>query len=93
MDHQSGKCRSFLRSVCIRKLYRDGVYFEKDMDQAMKWFRSSAELGNAYAAYQMGQLLLLGKGGSKDVETAMKWLKMSAEKGNSIAQYRLECCI
>ena len=49
--------------------------FEKDMGQAMKWFRSSAELGNAYAAYQMGQLLLLEEGGSKDVETAMKMVE------------------
>lgn len=60
-DHSSAQ-------YALGKLYRDGVYFEKDIDQAMKWFRSSAELGNAYAAYQMGQLLLFGEGGSKDVE-------------------------
>ena len=28
----------------LGKLYQDGVYFNKDMDQAMKWFRSAAEL-------------------------------------------------
>ena len=45
----------------LGKLYQDGVYFNKDMDQAMKWFRSAAELGNEYAAYRMGCLLLLGR--------------------------------
>ena len=29
----------------LGKLYQDGVYFNKDMDQAMKWFRAAAELG------------------------------------------------
>ena len=37
----------------LGKLYQDGVYFNKDMDQAMKWFRAAAELGNEYAAYRM----------------------------------------
>lgn len=73
----------------LGKLYRDGVYFNKDMDQAMKWFRSAAELGNEYAAYQMGRLLLLGEEIPKDVEAAMKWLNLSAEKGNPYAQYAL----
>ena len=36
-DHSSAQ-------YALGKLYRDGVYFEKDIDQAMKWFRSSAEL-------------------------------------------------
>lgn len=55
----------------------------------MKWFRSAAELGNEYAAYQMGRLLLLGEEIPKDVEAAMKWLNLSAEKGNPYAQYAL----
>ena len=65
------------------------MYFNKDMDQAMKWFRSAAELGNEYAAYRMGCLLLLGEEIPKDVEVAVKWLNLSAEKGNQYAQYAL----
>ena len=73
----------------LGKLYRDGVYFNKDMDQAMKWFRSAAELGNEYAAYQMGRLLLLGEEIPKDVEVAMKWLQRAAEQKNEWAFYQL----
>ena len=68
----------------LGKLYQDGVYFNKDMDQAMKWFRSAAELGNEYAAYRMGCLLLLGEEIPKDVEAAVKWLSLSAEKRKSV---------
>ena len=51
---------------------------------AGKTLNSIIPINPAYAAYQMGQLLLLEEGGSKDVETAMKWLKMSAEKGTEV---------
>ena len=77
----------------LGKLYQDGVYFNKDMDQAMKWFRSAAELGNEYAAYRMGCLLLLGgntEGCGSGCEVAQS---VSGKKEIRMRSIGLECYI
>ena len=54
---------------------------------ACRWFEKSAELGNQYAQYQLGKLLLTGE--AKDMKRALRWLTVSAEQGNQFAQYAL----
>ena len=56
---------------------------------ACRWFEKSAELGNPFAQYQLGKLLLAGEGVRKDIERALHWLTASAEQGNQFAQYAL----
>lgn len=73
----------------LGKCYRDGIYVDQNMEQAIHLFLLSAEQNNEYAAYQLGKLYLAGEGIPKEVEQAVKWLKCSAEQRNPYAQYTL----
>lgn len=73
----------------LGKCYRDGIYVDQNMEQAVHLFLLSAEQNNEYAAYQLGKLYLAGEGIPKEVEQAVKWLKCSAEQRNHYAQYTL----
>lgn len=60
-----------------------------DPAAARRWFRQSADLGNQFAQYQLGKLLLCGDGVAKDTAGAVRWLTESAWQGNQYAQYAL----
>ena len=60
-----------------------------DPAKALRWFQQSAELGNQFAQYRLGKLLLGGEGVTKDAAGAVRWLTKSAEQGNQYAQYAL----
>ena len=56
---------------------------------ALRWFQQSAELGNQFAQYRLGKLLLTGDDVSKNTADTVRWLTESAEQGNQHAQYAL----
>ena len=60
-----------------------------DPAAARRWFQQSADLGNQFAQYRLGKLLLSGDGVAKDTAGAVRWLTESAEQGNQYAQYAL----
>jgi len=69
--------------------YKLGVkYHDSDnYTEALKWYRKSAQQGNAEAQYAMGFMYLNGYGVSTDYYESAKWFRKSAEQGNAEAQY------
>lgn len=61
-------------------------YDYKKYDQAVKWFRLSADQGYAPAQYYLGECYYWGK---EDYEEAAKWYRLAAEQDFTEAQYRL----
>lgn len=71
-------------------MYEQGRGVRQDFEAAVKWYRMSAEQGNAYAQSNLGSMLEYGYGVKKDYAEAEKWYRKSAEQGNETAKSRLE---
>ena len=69
--------------------YRDGIGVDKDMKEAVKWYRKAAEQGEAEAQYQLGISLLNGKGTAKNPKEAADWFEKAAEQDNLDACYEI----
>jgi TPR repeat protein len=63
--------------------YQKGVPygFNKDADEAVKWYRLAADQGNAHAQYKLGEMYDEGDGVPKDYAEAVKWFRLAAEQG------------
>ncbi len=59
---------------------------ECDMEEAAKWYRKAADLGDAYARYKLGWMYANGQGVPKDDAEAVKWCRRAAEQGHAAAQ-------
>jgi hypothetical protein len=57
--------------------------------QWFRWYRKSAEQGNADAQLNLGGMYHNGNGVLKDSAEAVKWFRKSAEQGNAVAQCNL----
>ena len=49
----------------------------------MKWFRLSAEQGNADAQGNLGLIYVTGQGVTQDFKEAAKWYRLAAVQGNA----------
>jgi TPR repeat protein len=58
-------------------------------EEALKWYRKSAEQGNPLAQVNLGRMYERGYGLAQNYEEALKWYRKSAEKGDAAAQYNL----
>jgi len=58
-------------------------------EQAFKWWKQSAELGNNGAQAELGHAYLRGEGTPQDLDQAEYWLTKAAEQGNDWAQRNL----
>lgn len=67
------------------------LYFgKKDYNEALKWYRKSAEQGNALGQCILGRIYTDGLGRvNQDYDEALKWSRKSAEQGNADAQCNL----
>lgn len=64
----------------------------KNYTEAFKWYKLSAEKGNAEAMYSVGLYYRFGTYATNTMPNdaeAMKWFKQSADKGNAEAMYEL----
>ena len=68
----------------------DGV--EKDLREAVKWFRKAAEQGLKDAQYNLGVCYKKGEGVEKDFREAVKWFRKAAEQSDALAQFNLGMC-
>ncbi len=73
----------------IGREYYLGLGAEKDYAEAVKWFRSSAELEYDFAQRMLGQCYFYGYGVEQSYEEAFKWYQLAADQENSHAQMRL----
>ena len=74
----------------IRYSFGQGV--EQDYQEAVNWYRKSAEQGDARAQYNLGICYSQGEGVEQDSQKAVVWYKKSAEQGIAEAQYNLGIC-
>ena len=72
--------------------YETGDGVPKDLEQAVYWFRKSAEQGYAFAQSKLGMCYKSGNGVPKDLEQAVYWFRKSAEQGDAFAQFYLGIC-
>eukprot|EP00729_Bicosta_minor_P032742 gene32742-biopygen5792 len=70
-------------------MYDKGEGVEQDHIEAVKWYRKSAEAGNADGQYNLGIIYGNGEGVEQDYVEAAKWYRKSAEAGFAQAQYNL----
>ena len=68
------------------QLYLGDLYFLRDDEKAARWYRKSAEQGNAEAQFNLGVAYYYGIGVSRDYAEAARWFSRSAWQGNSDAQ-------
>ena len=61
----------------------------QDYKEAGKWYRLSADQGNAGAQFNLGLMYYEGQGVKQDYSEALKWYQLSADQGYSLAQYNL----
>lgn len=54
-------------------------------DEAVQYYRKSAEQGNADGQYGYGTMLSSGEGIARDVELGRQWLTRAAEQGHKLA--------
>jgi TPR repeat protein len=63
-------------------LYASGEVFEKNLEEALKWWRKAAEQGQSSAQFNLAQALVEGKAAPKDLVEAYKWFHLAAEQGD-----------
>ena len=71
-------------------MYEFGNGVEQDYEEAVKWYRKSAEQGNSRGQYNLGYMYEFGKGVTKDYEEAIKWYRKAAEQNYTEAKEALD---
>ncbi len=66
--------------------YETGDGVAKDINQAVYWYRKSAENGNMYGQANLGYWYYQGQGVAKDDKQAFYWNKKAADQGLARAQ-------
>ncbi|GEM_PF-6490288 len=61
-------------------MYQKGIYFEKNIENAINWYQKSAEHGNTIAQYQLGEIYQFGIGVKRDLPLALTHYKKAAEQ-------------
>ena len=74
--------------------YYLGLHYEKekDMAEAVKWYRKAAVQEDLDAQYKLGLCYENGDGVDQNSEEAVKWYQKAAEHGIVEAQYKLGIC-
>ena len=57
--------------------------------EAIRWYRLSAEQGDASAQFNLGNMYANGEGVPQDDAEAVRWYRLAAEQGNAGAQLNL----
>ena len=70
-------------------LYRTGKGVPREYNEAVKWFRISAEQGAAIAQLKLSRMYADGLGVPQDQSEAVKWLQAAAEQDLATAQFSL----
>jgi TPR repeat protein len=71
-------------------MYEDGLGVEKDLQQAVAWYRAAARHGDSRGQYDLANLYMLGKGVSLDYVSAYYWYAEAASQGESLAEQQLK---
>ena len=66
-------------------MYSKGQGVPQDNNEAVKWYRLSAEQGNAKAQFNLGLKYAKGQGVPQDYMSAHMWWNLSGSNGNKQA--------
>lgn len=66
-----------------------GLGVKQNYNQALRWFKSAAQQGDAEAQFGLANMYFQGLGISKDYQEAAQWFKAAAEQGSAQAQNTL----
>ena len=69
-------------------MYGNGKGVVEDYKEALKWYRKSAEQGNASGQGSLGYVYHKGEGVLKDKVYAYMWFEIAAENGSDRARTR-----
>ena len=72
--------------------YMNGEGVSRTREEAVTWYRKSAEQGLKEAMYNLGLCYYNGDGVSANKEEAVKWFQKAAEKGLKCAQFDYGYC-
>ena len=50
----------------------------------MSWYRAAADIGDRFAQWRLGEMLLDSDSGQSDYVQAYKWLRLAKEVGDSV---------
>ena len=70
-------------------MYKNGYGVEKNYPEAVKWYRKSADQGNAAARNNLGLMYYRGQGMETNYTEAFNLFRISADQGYASAQYNL----
>jgi TPR repeat protein len=70
-------------------MYSMGNGVTKDNYEAVRWYRKSADQGDAKGQQLLGSMYRNGNGVKQDYYEAVRWYRKSAEQGNAFAQNSL----
>ncbi len=71
-------------------MFYTGDHVEKNTEEAIEWWRMSAENGYAKAQFTVGVAYYKGDGVAQDKEEGIKWLRAAAKHGQRDAQNLLK---
>ena len=74
----------------VQNALGDKYYYAKDYEQAVYWYRKSAEQGDATAQCNLGVIYENGYGVTKNLNEARKWYQLSAAQGDEDAKSALQ---
>ena len=73
----------------IGTMYYEGLGVDDNFDEALIWFRRSADQGYARAQSRLGFIYADGDEVPQDYALAVKWFQLAATQGHAKAQYNL----
>lgn len=74
----------------IGDAYTYGLGMDREnYEEALRYYRKAASMGNSHASYMIGQCLFEGKGCHQSISEALDYYESAAEQGNSSAMIRL----
>ncbi len=65
-------------------LYRRGRGVPKDLSEAVRWYRKSAEQGYDKAQYNLAKMYEMGMGVPRNYAQALKWYHKAAAQGDAL---------
>ncbi len=77
-----------MAQLALGRLYRDGLGVEKDIGEAVKWFRKAVENKSPEAVYELA-MLNPARGQSLNSKEGLANIRKAAELGYARAQYEL----
>jgi len=73
----------------LGKIYFQGIYVDRDEQQALYWYQQAIALGDVSAELKLAQLYETAQGDVKDLKLAMTLYEKLAKSGNVTAAYKL----